>query len=133
MRALLLVLLGLVVGAVGATMIGNALRLRDAYPRGVMVVMQHHLVATRKMLADPACKASKIQAQLARLDAVDSDIPSAFGADSGPLDPGFAKAAKHLQQAVTAARAVSAADCEAMAAAVSAIAQRCDDCHRQYR
>lgn len=133
MRALLLVILGLAIGAVGATMIGNVLRMRDAYPRGVMVVMQHHLSAAQKALRSRDCQVSTVVAHMRRLAAVDAEIAPAFGADSGPLEAGFANAANALQDAVTKALSRPLASCRDGSAPVAQIAQRCDDCHQRYR
>jgi len=47
MRQVVLLFIGLVVGASSGIAVVNTLRQRDAYPRGLMDVMQHHYAALR--------------------------------------------------------------------------------------
>ena len=55
MRNVLLLLLGLALGALATFNVFNALQRRDAYPRGVMNVMAHHVAALREDLRRGRC------------------------------------------------------------------------------
>jgi cytochrome c556 len=130
MRLLFVLLLGLVVGAVGANTIGNTLRLRHAYTRGVMAVMQHHLAALQKDVHGGQCKATASTQHLRRIDAASTDILPAFGA-SAVAD--FRQHADRLHDAIGQALQHPPANCPALATAVQRIGDTCDACHRIYR
>ncbi|HET7359670.1 MAG TPA: cytochrome C [Rhodanobacteraceae bacterium] len=130
MRLLFVLLLGLVVGAVAANMVGNTLRLRHAYTRGVMAVMQHHLAALQDEAHGGQCPAATTMLHLRRMQAASTDILPAFGAG---VDAGFHKHADRLHDALGQALRQTPADCPALAAAAQRIGDTCDACHRIYR
>lgn len=133
MRALLLIILGLVVGGVAATMLGNVLRMRDAYPRAVMVIMQHHMARLRAAVDHGTCPADLARSHLGRIAAVDAEIVPAFAGPDGGIQKRFRHYAEQLQGAVQATLHQVPDGCGALAVAVKHIADRCSDCHRQYR
>lgn len=133
MRALLLIILGLAIGAVAATMIGNVLRMRNAYPRAVMVIMQHHMARLREAMEHGQCPADMARLHLERVAAVDTEIVPAFAGPNGSILKPFRRYAEQLQGAVHTALQQAPAGCGALTAAVRRISDRCSDCHRQYR
>lgn len=132
MRSILLLILGLAVGAFGAVRISNTLNLRDAYPRGVMNVMQHHLGTLAGNVRKGTCSATASTLHLQRLEVMQADIVPAFANDVG-AKPDFRKHADRLKQAIATALSTAPADCPALHKAVSAIGETCKSCHQIYR
>jgi cytochrome c556 len=130
MRNLILFLLGVAVGVLGAVNVVNALRQRDAYPRGLMDVMQHHEAMLRQNVRLNRCDAKTTTAALNHLQELAKDIESAFDAE-GADDAPFREYAQRLRD--TLAASSSAADCPALASSVNKIGAACDACHRQFR
>lgn len=130
MRMLLLFAIGLVIGAFAAVTVANGLRRRDAYPRGVMNVMAHHLGELQASLRAGRCPAAETGHAFARLEAVSAEIDDAF---PGLMrhDTQFRSYAGRLHEAL--APAADAADCKTLAPQVTRVADACDACHRDYR
>ena len=129
MRNLLLPLLGLIVGAAGAASAINVLRQRDAYPRGLMEVMQHHYAALRADVRENRCKdrsGPHLQVMRALADGIESAIYPDDDADSP-----FREYARGLRESLAAAPA--GADCPSLSPFIGKIGEACDSCHRQYR
>lgn len=126
MRHVLLFVLGLAIGAIATANIVNALRQRDAYPRGLMNVMQHDSGVLRAAANAGRCD-TRAKAALDRLRGLSTDIETAvYGED--PPDPPFAEYAQKLRAAIPAA-----IDCKSLAADMRKTDAACDACHRQYR
>ncbi len=129
MRNLVLLLLGIVIGATGGVMTANTLSRRDAYPRGAMNVMQHQLAILRHAAQPGQCDANATAAALVSLHAQAADLEPMFYPEATPDAP-FREYAQRLRDALAAA---SSADCSALAPGVEKIGVACDACHRQYR
>jgi hypothetical protein len=125
MRSLILLALGLAVGALAASSLLNALSRRDAYPRGLMNVMQHHYAALRESVRDGHC--DRAASHVSALTALSGDIDSAMYPDTSP-EPSFLEYEKRLNDALSAA-----SECKTLAPAVERITAACDACHHQYR
>jgi cytochrome c556 len=130
MRLLLVLMLGLVVGAVAASMVGNTLRLRHAYTRGVMAVMQHHAAALQRAARSGSCPAAGTTQHLQRIAQASADIMPAFTSID---DADFRNHADRLHAALDQAVRQPPADCAALAATMQRIGDTCDSCHRIYR
>jgi cytochrome c556 len=129
MRPLLLVILGLVVGAMGATFALSALRQGTPFHRGVMAVMQHHMGALSGNVRARQCDAKATGSHLARLRQASGDLREAFP----DMDAAFYEAADRLGKAVDGAATAAPATCEALARAIAPVGEACQACHRQYR
>lgn len=129
MRALILVVIGLVVGAFATHMVQRTLRMRHAYPRAVMDIMQHHFVAMHKETEAGKCPAGTTRGHLQSMLGVSREIGPAFGTD----DPHFNDLANRLRDALQQASTVTPDNCKGLAAALTTIHGHCDDCHREYR
>lgn len=129
MRNLVLFLLGIAAGAVGATNIVNALRQRDAYPRGLMNVMQHYYATLREDVPRNRCTDAAAQ-RLHLLHELAGEIETAVYGDDTPDAP-FRDYNQHLLDAIPSPPA--ATDCAALTQALDRIGAACDACHRQYR
>jgi len=129
MRNLLLLLLGLAVGAAGAASAINVLRQRDAYPRGLMAVMQHHLAGLRDDIRENRCKDRSGQ-HLRVMRVLADGIESAIHPDDDADFP-FREYARKFRE--TLAAAPPDVECPALSPVVAKIGEVCDACHRQYR
>ena len=129
MRSLILLVLGLAVGALAASSVINALGRRDAYPRGLMNVMQHHYAALREAVRDGRCE--RVLVFVVVMSSLSRDIGSAMYPDSSP-EEAFLEYEHRLDDALTAATNAGT-ECKAVAPAVERITAACDGCHHQYR
>lgn len=130
MRNLILLLLGITLGAAGGVITVNTLNRRDAYPRGVMNVMQHHLAMLRREVQLNRCDAQATSTQVARLHDLAGSLEQTFYPND-TADAPFREYAQRLRDALTATS--SAIDCPSLAANLEKIGATCDACHRQYR
>ena len=132
MKFVILLLIGLLVGVMGATVVVNTLRARDAYARGVMDVMQHHYASLRESLRSGRCDATASAHALAQLRAQASDVDTAIYADATPEAP-FREFSERFSTTLDAAAAATPVDCAQLGPQVQRIGKVCDDCHQQYR
>ena len=130
MKLLIALVVGVLIGAMGAVVVANTLRQRDAYARGLMDVMQHHYSSMREGLRVQRCEPAETARALARLRALAPDIDTAVFADDTPDAP-FREFSARL--VTTLDRAPAAPDCAALAPLVQDIGTVCDECHQQYR
>ena len=130
MRNLILFVIGIAVGAFVAVNVVNTLRQRDAYPRGLMNVMQHHQALLRQELRRNRCDAKTTAPALASLAQSANELEEAVYPDAIAGAP-FREYAQKLRDAVTSASA--SVDCATLAPSVTKISDACDACHRQYR
>ena len=127
MRLVVLLFIGLVVGASSGIAVVNTLRQRDAYPRGLMDVMQHHYAALRDDTRRGHCELSAHHLDMLRNLA--GEIGDAVYGEDIPDSP-FREYNTRLLDALNAPNAT---ECKALAAQSQKIGAVCDDCHRQYR
>lgn len=129
MRPLLLVILGLVVGAMGATFALSALRQGTPFHLGVMAVMQHHMAVLRANVRAKQCDAKGSLAHLSRMRESAGDVREAFPGMDAPFYDGGDKLAVALDDAISHAPG----SCAALAAVLAPIGEACQACHQQYR
>ena len=103
---------------------------REAWPRGIMNVMQHELGSARSAARAPQCVLPTLQAASTHLHLLASDIEPALLAP-GTKDRVFSKYASDLRGALT--KWDTSADCASQGAALTSIANACEACHRDYR
>lgn len=129
MRALILLVIGLVMGAIGSMFVANTLAARHGYPRGVMAILQHHVGAMREMTRVRQCSAPAALDHLMHLRHAADEIDPAFdGADDD-----FGAHARKLDLALDSAIASAPADCPALQHALAPVADACQSCHQLYR
>ena len=131
MRSLLLVLLGIILGAACSAYLVNALNRRSAYQDGVMTVMGHQMKPLSQSLKQNRCTPSDLMPHLQTLRLVANDIEPAF--DSMQGDAQFGRYASDLRAAADAALAAPLTSCALAAAAMDKVDHACDSCHRDYR
>lgn len=130
MRALILMVLGLVIGVFATVFTMNALQQRrDPFPEAVMNVMAHHTGALSHSVKSQRCDAVQNREHLLRLQMTANDISAAFAG----AEPGFMDAAGKLRGALRDAVTAAPADCAALAAAIKPVGAACKSCHDQYR
>jgi hypothetical protein len=127
MRYLVCLVLGLLIGAVCAITAANILARRDAYPKGLMTVMQHALKAANATAGKPECVNG--DPNLGKLALLSADIQTALPGDGTP-DRVFDKYVGDLQQATASALAST---CSERSEALTGVKNSCDACHRDYR
>ena len=129
MRNLILLAIGLAVGAIAAMSVLNALGQRDAYPRGLMNVMQHHYAGLREGLRNNHCATAPADVDALRL--LSRDVENAMYPD-GSADPPFLEYEQRLDAGLIEASAAGT-ECAVLKPAVDKITAACDICHHQYR
>lgn len=130
MRYLVCLVIGLVIGAVVASTAANAIARREAWPRGVMNVMQHELVGARAAARAQQCASPATRTASAHLQLLAGDIELALLAP-GTKDRVFSQYASDLRD--TLAKWDVGADCAHQGEALTAVANACETCHRDYR
>lgn len=131
MRSLILLIIGLALGAVGTAILMNSLHRGESYPHGVMAVMAAQMKAIDGNLKQNRCAATDLTPRLQTLRFVANDIEPAF-ADL-QADAQFGRYASGLRAAADAALAATPAACPAAQAVLAKLDQACDSCHRDYR
>ena len=131
MRTLILLLVGIALGAAGTAVLINALNRGNAYPDGVMTVMGAQMRSMGGNLKQNRCAATDLLPRLQTLRFVANDIEPAFA--SMQSDAQFGRYASALRAAADAALTVPPGNCPAAQAVVDKIDKACDSCHRDYR
>ena len=131
MRALILLVLGIAIGAIAAFQVGSVLRQRDAYPRGVMAVMQHHLGALHQEIVSTQCPLAQSALHLDWMQRMAGAIPGAlpqYGHDAH-----FQNFVRRLQGEIRITRNPLPSECRTLEARIRAIGGACEACHAEYR
>lgn len=131
MRSLILLVLGIAIGAIAAFQVGTVWRQRDAYPRGVMAVMQHHLGALHQELVTNQCPPARSALQLDWLQRMAGAIPNAlpqYGHDAH-----FQNFVHRLQGEIHHTQSPLPGACKALEPRIRAIGGACEACHVEYR
>jgi len=129
MRAIILLVIGLAVGAIAASYAANTMAARHAYTRGVMAIMGHHVSALGAQAKAGQCPADASLDHLRRISGAAAEIEPAFaGADAD-----FFKHAHALTDATAATLANPPADCPALKQAMAKVGETCKSCHELYR
>ena len=130
MRYLVCLIVGLVIGAIAASTFVNATAQREAWPRGIMNVMQHELGNARMAARAQQCATPAVQAASAHLQLLTADIEPALLAP-GTKDRVFSQYASDLRRALS--QWDTGVDCVRQGAALTVVANACEACHRDYR
>jgi hypothetical protein len=130
MRYLVLLFVGLVVGALTATTIASALQRRNAWPRALMNVMQHELGAARSAARARQCTLPAMQGAANHLRLLSDDLEGALLAP-GSKDRVLSQYVSDFRKAASAWD--TGAACAQQSEALTAVANACEACHRDYR
>jgi cytochrome c556 len=132
MKHVILMVLGLVIGAFGAVTALSALQQGTPLSKGMMAVMGHHFGALREMPTGGKCEGSAIEPHLRMLRALSDDMGHAF-LPSGGDDALFQRRIDEFSARADAALASAPADCTALAKVTAEIGDGCKGCHRDFR
>lgn len=131
MRSLILVLIGLFVGAACTLVAISALRQGTAYPNGVMAVMSAQMGALNESVKQNRCAATDLTPRLQTLRHLGNDLEPAFLPTED--DERFIAHATELRAALDAALATPPSDCAAAGVALDRIKNGCQACHRDFK
>lgn len=132
MRWLVLLLVGVLVGALGAVTAIGAMRQATPLPKGLMAVTDHQFATLRRQVKANRCAPDSAQARLRTLRALGDDFESAF-LPTGRDDARFLRHLAAYVESLDAALAAPPAHCAALAQALRDIGGRCKQCHDDYR
>lgn len=130
MRYLVVLVVGLLAGAILAGMFSSAMQRRNAFPRALMNVMQHELGSARAAARAGACTTPAQQRAAEHLRLIGGDLEGTLLA-SGTKDRVLSQYIADFGKAVSAWNPADA--CPAQAEALTAVANACEACHRDYR
>lgn len=130
MRYVVSIVIGLLVGAMLATLGMKYLQEQNAWPRAVMTILGAEMKRTGDFAEQRQCNSAESVASLDHLELMASDIDRVLLA--GHEDRVFSQYSQKLVGAVDDARA-ALPDCEAYAAAITQVGDACSACHRDYR
>jgi len=131
MRYLLVLLGGIVCGAVLAFIAANTLLQRDAYPRSVMQILQHHVGALRQARRRGDCGLEGLRRHWTGMANLALEIDPAFAARAP--EPAFSETSQRFVRLMTTLAQSPPVDCATLDHAQAQINEACEDCHRQYR
>ena len=129
MRSLLFLLAGVLVGALVAFSAANALYQRNAWPRGVMHVMQHHVGELRRLQRGSSCAAERSAPHFQRLAQTAADI----GPSRPDEKPDYREQAQRFLELNQRFAASAPSDCPGLDTALQQVSDACQGCHRDYR
>lgn len=127
MRYVVVLAIGILVGALCAMTAASVLGQRHAYPKAVMRLLQRQLGDARSAALDGACADNARRFVL--LAAVTDEIGRALPSSAGP-DRVFDQYLADMRRAVSAA---ASAECKSQPTALADVANACEACHRDYR
>lgn len=131
MRSIVLLLLGLVVGALCTAIAINALSRGTSHHDAVMTMMAAQMRAMGGSLKANKCAATDLVPRLQTLRFVANDIEPAFAGDIDDLQ--FNRYAADLRAAADSALASPPATCQAASETLSNLKKGCDSCHREFK
>lgn len=130
MRYVVMLLLGVFIGAMGTVSVLNALREGNALPRGLMAVLDHRMDQVRTSIASEQC--TDAQRNFEAIHLLAADIEPAFL----PLPANealFSQYANDLVKRAAAAASSPAVDCRALKEQVGSVGDGCKACHRDFK
>lgn len=131
-RYLVVLVIGLVAGAICSVMLLRALQARqDPFPDALMQVMGRQSSELRKAAEANRCTASDALPRLQSLRAMANDVETAFPGLRD--DTRFATAASGLRATLDTALAAPPQDCAQLTAVVERVGEDCKACHRDFR
>jgi len=130
-RYLFLILLGLVLGAIGAVMLMNAWRARqDPFPHALMHVQAWHMDQLKNDLKQNRCAATDILPHFEALRATAVDLEAAF--PKLATDQRFADHASRFRGTLNGLREAPPVSCAGVQKAVADIGEDCKACHGDF-
>ncbi|MFT4197823.1 MAG: hypothetical protein QM601_07940 [Pseudoxanthomonas sp.] len=130
-RYLILFVLGLLVGIVGAVFALRAWQERqNPLPHATMHVMDHQIDTLKQSIAQNRCTVSDVLPRLQALRAVGNDLEAVF--PDLAEDTRFGGHASQLRATLDAALAAPPGTCQAASAALKKVGEACKACHEDF-
>ncbi len=130
MRYVIVLLVGIAIGATLAMVTLNALQRASAVPHGVMAVMQYHVNAVRSDVSAEQC--TNAGPHFATLRALADDIAPVF-VPTGGDDALFTRYGEQLRDRLDAVIATPATDCRSLTEQLGEVGDGCKACHRDFK
>ena len=129
MRALVMLLVGMLIGALGAVTAVGAMRKDIPMQKASMTLMRHHFGALRRM-GEGQCDAAAMQRHLLALQGLGGAFPAFL--PTGGDDAAFERHAANFSRVAEAAVAARPG-CDALAATTRDLGGACKACHDDFR
>ncbi len=127
MAALVGIVIGALMGSMVAMPLANNARLRQAYPRAIMNLMERDYDRLTERVAQGQCELTT-SATLTRLRSLALDTPEAFKAQD---DADFVAANQELVEAIN--KTAASDSCGDAEMHLDKIDRQCESCHSDYR
>lgn len=131
MRSVMILLAGLLTGALLTLIAVNSLSKGTAYPNGVMAVMAAQMGQLDGKLKAGACSADDLAQPLLTLMALGNDLEPAFLPTAD--DNAFSSQSADYRAAVDSASTALPTDCTQASEQIEAISLTCKACHQQFK
>jgi cytochrome c556 len=132
MRGLVLLMVGVAVGALGAVTAIGSMRHATPLPKALMAVTGHQFETLQRQAKAGRCEPAAIDARLRTLRALGDEVGPAL-LPTGRDDERFRRALAGYIAALDAALAARPAHCAALQPVLRDIGGRCRQCHADYR
>ena len=131
MRAVAMLAVGILVGALGAVTAVGAMRKDIPIQKASMTLMRHHFGALKSMPEGKQCDAAAMRRHLLGMAALGGEFHAFL--PTGGDDAAFEKYAAGFAATLDEVLAAPPADCAALAAANQKIGGACKACHDDFR
>jgi cytochrome c556 len=131
MRAVVMLVVGIVVGALGAVTAVGAMKKDIPVQKASMTMMRHHFGALRKMDEAGQCDAQAIRRHLGGLQAISREFDAFL--PTGGDDASFHGHAGKFTTAIDAAMNAPPTDCPTLATTNQSLGGACKGCHDEFR
>ena len=132
MRMTIMLIIGLLVGALGGVKAYQTLSARTAVPRAVMTLTGYHFGALGDAIKRGHCSADAVSSDVLAMSRLALDIEPVFLPADAPQDPIFVDSADKLREGI-AAMQLAMGSCDSLAAARKETSETCKNCHRNYK
>ena len=132
MRMVVMLLLGMFIGAFGAVTAVSALRQTTPLTKATMAVTGSHFNQLRQLAKTERCDAALIEPHLQTMRALSSDLDSVF-LPTGGDDEAFRRHRIDYRHALDAALSPVAQSCAALDASIASVGAKCKACHQEFR
>ena len=133
MRIVIVLLIGLLAGALGGITAYKSLSAGNEVPHAVMWMMRYHFGAVGDAIEAGQCGPDAVADHIRTLAQVANDIEPVFLPIGDELDAAFSDHATALKDGIRLMQSAAPADCDALAAARSETFESCKACHRDFR
>lgn len=131
MRAVAMLAVGVLVGALGAVTAVGAMKQEVPLPKASMTLMRHHFQPLREMAGGSQCDVAAVARHLRGLQALSSEFDAFL--PTGGDDEAFKRHAGNFASTMDAVVAAPPAGCQALGEASKKIGGACKACHDEFR